>query len=320
MKPRVVLSRCLEMEACRYNGQGVRSTVVRMLEPHVEYVAVCPEVEIGLGVPRDPIRIERAREGGGEGALRLVQPSTGRDLTEPMVSFGHAFADETEGVDGLLLKNRSPSCGIGDVKVYAGEAPVTGKGMGMFAAVMAERYPGVAMEDEGRLTNAEIRHHWLTRVFASARLRRAAEVGPAGLVEYHTRYKLVLMAHSPAGQRELGRLVADAGAADFDSLVEEYRATLAEAMAEPAGRGAMINAVQHAQGYFKRALDAAEKRQFTTLQAEYRAGRLPFQALLAVLSSWVERFDAPYLREQWFFRPYPVELVVAADSGRGRLA
>jgi uncharacterized protein YbgA (DUF1722 family)/uncharacterized protein YbbK (DUF523 family) len=292
-----------------------------MLEPHVEYVPVCPEVEIGLGVPRDPIRIERAPKDDEVGGLRLVQPSTGRDLTESMVAFGHQFADSTAQVDGLLLKNRSPSCGIGDVKVYVGEVPATGKGQGMFAAVMAERYPTAPMEDEGRLTNAEIRHHWLTRLYAMARLREAAEAGPAGLVDFHTRYKLVLMAHSPRGQRELGRLVADAGAVGaFVERVDRYRAGLADALAEPAGRGAMINAVQHAQGHFKRALEAAEKRQFQMLQTEYREGRLPFQALLAVLGSWVERFDEPYLREQWFFRPYPKDLVLAADSGRGRLA
>ena len=179
VKPRVVLSRCLEIEACRYNGQGIRSSVVRLLDPHVDYVPVCPEVEIGLGVPRDPIRVERAGDGEGatldseHGPLRLVQPSTERDLTERMLGFSESFADTTGEVDGLLLKSRSPSCGIQDVKVYAGEAPVTGRGTGLFAAVMRDRYPHTAMEDEGRLTNAEIRHHWLTRVWASARLRAA---------------------------------------------------------------------------------------------------------------------------------------------------
>ncbi|MEJ2504398.1 MAG: DUF523 domain-containing protein, partial [Gemmatimonadota bacterium] len=108
VRPRLVLSRCLELEACRYNAQLIRSSVVRLLEPFVEFVPVCPEVEVGLGVPRDPIRLV---EGGGGGGLRLVQPSTGRDLTQAMHSFAHAYADATNGVDGLLLKSRSPSCG-----------------------------------------------------------------------------------------------------------------------------------------------------------------------------------------------------------------
>ncbi|MDX1674178.1 MAG: DUF523 and DUF1722 domain-containing protein [Longimicrobiales bacterium] len=319
-RPRIVLSRCLELEACRYNAQTIRSSVVRLIEPYVEFVATCPEVEIGLGVPRDPIRLVAAKQ-DGSGPVQLVQPSTGRDLTEEMTRFGHRFADATTDIDGLLLKSRSPSCGIKDVKLYAApeDAPVAGKGAGMFAGIMTERFPTAAMEDEGRLTNAELRHHWLTRIFASVALRAALEEGAAGLVGFHTRYKLILMAHSPEGQRELGRVVAAAGD-DFEAAATAYRSGFAEAMEEPAGRGAHVNAIQHAQGYFKKGLASAEKRQFESLQGQYREGRLPLQALLAVLGSWVERFDEPYLREQRYFRPYPQPLVVAADSGRARLA
>jgi len=323
--PRVVLSECLELEACRYNAQTIRSSVMRLVDPFVEFIPTCPEVEIGLGVPRDPIRLVASDAGAGDdgahSGLTLIQPSTSRDLTERMTEFGHGFADATDDVDGLLLKSRSPSCGIKDVKVYgaAEDAPVVRKDAGLFAGIMMDRYPLAAMEDEGRLTNAELRHHWLTRIFASARLRAAVAAGPAGLVDFHTRYKLVLMANSPAGQRELGRLVAEAGSA-FDDVVPGYRAGFAEAMAEPAGQGAHVNAIQHAQGYFKDGLASPEKRQFADLQAQYRDGQVPLQALLAVLGSWVERFDEPYLREQAYFRPYPRALVVAADSGRARLA
>jgi uncharacterized protein YbgA (DUF1722 family)/uncharacterized protein YbbK (DUF523 family) len=319
-RPRVALSKCLEVEACRYNAQTIRSGVVRLLDPHVDYLPTCPEVEIGLGVPRDPIRLVSAEQGQG-GHVHLVQPSTGRDLTERMTAFSHSWADSAEDIDGMVLKSRSPSCGIKDVKVYSGveEAPVVGKGAGLFAGIMLERYPTVAIEDEGRLTNAEIRHHFFTRIFASAALRHALAAGPAGLVDFHTRYKLVLMAHSPSRQQALGRVVADAGS-DFETAADVYREGFAEAMTEPAGQGANVNVIQHAQGYFKRELAGREKRQFQELQAQYRGGQLPLQALLAVLGTWVARFDERYLREQAFFRPYPHQLVVAADSGRARLA
>lgn len=319
-RPRVVLSKCLEIEACRYNAQTIRSGVVRLLEPYVDFVPTCPEVEIGLGVPRAPIRLVSAAPDDERG-LRLVQPSTGLDLTDRMMAFGHRFADATDDVDGLLLKSRSPSCGIRDVKQYAGaeDAPVTDKGAGIFATIMMERYPTAAVEDEGRLTNAEIRHHYLTRLFAAVALRAALAEGPAALVAFHTRYKLVLMAHSPSGQRRLGRVVADAGT-DFNRVARAYREGFAKAMAEPAGRGAHVNTIQHAQGYFKRGLASREKRQFGELRDRYREGQLPLQALVAVLGSWVERFDEPYLATQAYFRPYPQPLVVAADSGRGRLA
>lgn len=175
-RPRVVLSRCLELAACRYDGGGIRSEVVRRLAPWVEWVPVCPEVRIGLGVPRDPIRIERSSPGD----LRLVQPSTGLDLTERMLGFAESFADGTAAVDGVLLKSRSPSCGLGDVKIYEGEEPVTTAGTGLFAAVLRERYGGVAMADEVALADPETWHRWLTRVFASARQRADADAGPAG--------------------------------------------------------------------------------------------------------------------------------------------
>lgn len=176
VRPRVVLSRCLEMAECRYDGAGIRSPVVRLLARHVEFVPVCPEVRIGLGVPRAPIRVERSSSGDGE--LRLVQPSTGLDLTDRMTGFGESFADATEAVDGLLLKSRSPSCGLGDVKVYEGGALVTDEGWGMFAAVMRARYPDAPMEDEERLTDAAVRRRWLERVFDNARRRTRAARGP----------------------------------------------------------------------------------------------------------------------------------------------
>lgn len=305
VRPRVVLSQCLELAACRYDGARIPSGEVRALTQHVTWVPLCPEVAIGLGVPRAPIRIERDEWGD-----RLVQPSTGRDLTERMEVYGSSFADATAAVDGLLLKSRSPSCGVGDVKIHMEGVPVGTDGRGMFARVVAERYPDAACTDEVRLRDPEHRHHWLTRTWASARLREAAARGVPGLVDFHTRYKLVLMAHSPSAQRTLGRLVAEAApSSEAGAVMAEYRAGVMAALAEPAGRGATLNAVQHAQGYFKRELDPGEKREFLGLQAEYRAGRLPFPSLLAVLWDWVERFDEPYLRQQAFLRPYPRALL-----------
>ncbi len=232
-RPRVVLSRCLEFAACRYDGGGIESPVVRLLAGYVEYVPVCPEVRIGLGVPRPPIRIEET-----DGVQRLVQPSTGRDLTEPMTSFSHGFADGTGDVDGLILKSRSPSCGIGDVKIHVGGEPGPEPGDGMFARVMADRYPGAALEDEARLVDGSTRHRWLTRVWASARLREAVSTGPAGLASHHDRYA-PLLARAPAAlRRRLDALVdgavSEGGPGALDVVVGEYRSLFATT-AEPVG-------------------------------------------------------------------------------------
>lgn len=164
-----MLSRCLELAACRYDGAGIRSEVVRLLGPYVEWVPVCPEVEIGLGVPRPPIRIEAA--GSEESGLRLVEPSTGRDLTDRMLGFARSFADGMGDVDGAILKSRSPSCGLGDVKVHRGGAVASEEGTGMFAAVLRARFPELPMEDEARLLDPSVRRAWLTRVFERAGLR-----------------------------------------------------------------------------------------------------------------------------------------------------
>lgn len=325
-RPRLLLSRCLELDACRYNAETIRSGVVRGLEPHVELVPTCPEVEIGLGVPRPPIRLVSAGGSGsgeaeGDGALRLVQPSTGRDLTEGMTAWANRFVDATGPVDGAILKSRSPSCGIRDAKVYSGpeEGTPLGTAPGAFARIILARYPQVAVEDEGRLADPEIRHHFLTRIYASARLREAVLVGPRGLARFHMRYKLVLMAHSPVGQRTLGRAVAGLEGSTFEADARSYAEGFAAALADPARIGANVNVIQHAQGYFKRLLTPAEKRRFQELQDRYREGRIPLQALLSVLGGWVVRFDEGYLREQAYFRPYPQELVVAGASGGNRL-
>lgn len=328
LRPRVLLSRCLELDACRYNAETIRSAVVRRLEPHVELVPTCPEVEIGLGVPRPPIRLVLVSQGGavgggvgGDAAPRLVQPSTGQDLTERMRSWANRFMDATGPVDGAILKSRSPSCGIRDAKVYAGpeEGTPLGTGPGAFARIALERYPWVAVEDEARLAEADVRHHFLTRIYASARLRAAVADGPPGLARFHRRYKLVLMAHSPAGQRSLGRLVAGLDGATFEAAARSYEEGFGAALADPAGVGANVNVIQHAQGYFKRLLTPAEKRRFQELVVTYQEGRIPLQVLLSELSDRVVRFDEGYLREQAYFRPYPQELVMAGASGGTRL-
>lgn len=180
-RPRVVVSQCLGFAAVRYDGQALRSRFVETLRDHVEFVQVCPEVGIGLGVPRDPIRIEVTPGGRARAAdeLRLVQPSIGRDVTEEMHAFAESFLEEVRPVDGFILKSRSPSCGIADAKRFeaGAEDPLDGRGPGLFARAVLERFPHAAVEDEARLANHWRRHRFLTRLWAAARLREAGSEG-----------------------------------------------------------------------------------------------------------------------------------------------
>lgn len=317
-RPRLVVSRCLELDACRYNGASIRAPWVRRLEPFVDLVPVCPEVEIGLGVPRDPVRLVTL--GGATRMVKMVQPSTGRDLTEAMIAFAGDFLDRAGPVDGFLLKSRSPSCGIKDTKVYtAGEEPMpAGKGAGLFARTVLERFGDRAVEDEGRLTNFRLRHHFLVQLFTLARLRSLEDGARLGdLVAFHARHKLLLMAYREPALRRLGRLVADGSSRPFPDLLAEYRDLLAQALAQPAKAGAHVNVLMHAMGYFKGGLSPREKTHFLAVLEEYRARRLPLLAPLTTLRSWIERFDETYLAGQVYFEPYPVELLDLADSGDG---
>lgn len=306
-RPVVVLSKCLEQEACRYNAQVIRDDFVRELEPFVDFRMTCPEVEVGLGVPRDPIRLVQL-----DGSVRLVQPSTGLDLTGAMRSFADGFLGSLGEVDGFILKNRSPSCGLKDVKIHPadGNGPPTGKGPGLFAERVLDRFGHLAVEDEGRLRNPQIRHHFLTRLFAFAAFR-AVERKPAmrDIVEYHSRNKLLFMAHNQTGMRRLGNVVANHERNPVGDVVAAYRDELNRVLARPARPRAWVNVAQHASGYFSESLSTREKTFFGTLLDEYRRGRQPLQSVLSVLAGWLARIEVPYLEAQTFFEPYPVPLL-----------
>ena len=174
VRPIVVISRCIDFDACRYNGQVIRASLREELEPHIELRPICPELEIGLGVPRDPVRLVRSA-----GGARMVQPSTGRDLTRSMDSFSRTYLAGVDEADGFILKSRSPSCGVRDAKRFHSDAEDAehDSGPGLFAARVLERFPYAAIEDEAGLNDLRLRDQFLTKVWALASLRIAAQGG-----------------------------------------------------------------------------------------------------------------------------------------------
>lgn len=315
-KPVVVVSKCIEFEKCRYNGLGVASETVKALMDHVRFVPVCAEVEIGLGIPRDPIRVARA---GGE--LRLLQPSTGLDFTGDMKRFAASYLGSLAEVDGFILKSRSPSCGIKDVKVFAGveKQAAVDKGPGFFGGAVVELFPGYPVEDEGRLLNFRIREHFLTSLFALARFRAVRRSGMMrDLVEYQARNKLLLMSYSQKEMRLLGKIVANAGKLRMPDVLRLYEEHLRAAFAKPAKHTSNINVLMHALGYFSDSLSTREKTFFLESLERYRGGKIPLSATLSVVTSWLARLPNEYLEKQTFFDPYPEALVEITDSGKGR--
>ena len=315
-RPTVVVSKCLGFAACRYNGLGISSDVVKALVPHVDFVPVCAEVEIGLGVPREPIRVA-----AGPNGLRLLQPSTGADVTDKMTRFAATFLDSLPVVDGFILKSRSPSCGVRDVKIFRGvekEAAV-GKGSGFFGGAVAEKFPGHPLEDEGRLLNFRIREHFLASLYALARFRAArARLAMRDLVDFQARNKLLLMSYSQKEMRILGKIVANPEKKGMPEVFDEYEAHLRAALARPPKYVSNINVLMHAMGYFKEGLTPPEKAHFIASLEKYRAGKIPLSATIAIVNSWLARFGSDYLKQQTFFEPYPEALVEITDSGKGR--
>ncbi|MBC7187345.1 MAG: DUF523 and DUF1722 domain-containing protein [Calditrichaeota bacterium] len=316
VKPVVVVSKCLGFEACRYNGVTIPSEVVAKLAAFVRFVPVCPEVEIGLGVPREPIRVVQSRDGP-----RLLQPATGADVTDKMVAFASTFLAGQRNTHGFILKSRSPSCGIKDVKIFAGAGdpiPVA-KGSGFFGAAVLEQFGHLSVEDEGRLSNFRLREHFLTHLFVTARFDQVKGIGTMGaLVEFHSRHKLLLMSYSQKHLKEMGRIVANPEGKPVAQLLEQYEHHLHAALARPARSSAVINVLMHALGYFSPQLGAKEKAFFLDTLLKFREERVPLSVPVAVVKSWIARFGQPYLEAQVFFDPYPEALVEISDSGKGR--
>ena len=226
LKPVVVMSRCLGIEACRYNGKMIREDFIHHLSSFVKIRPVCPELEIGLGVPRDPILIVA----GDGGARTLIQPATGRDLTERMNAFSQNFLEKLNEVDGFILKSRSPSCGIRDTRIYgADQETVLERGAGMFAAAVLNRFPDLPVEDEKRLRNRHRREHFLTRLYALARLRRIARRPTRkALSRFHAANRLLLMAYNRTELDQLDKTLSDGRQPDAAVLAKEYKTAFIE--------------------------------------------------------------------------------------------
>lgn len=314
-RPTIVVSKCLGFAPVRYNGQMLSDLLVEKLRGLAEMIPVCPEVEIGLGIPREPVRIVET-----DGRRRLIQPGTGRDVTDAMLAFSRSFLDGLPPVDGFILKGRSPSSGIKDVKIYPGLEKVAsiGKGAGIFGGAVLDRFPLLAVEDEGRLSNFGLRETFLTRIFAHAALRKVLASGKMKeLVRFQADHKLLLMAYSQKEMRALGPIVANPDKLPWEKVAALYLKHFEAAMAATPRRPAVINVLMHALGYFKDKLRPAEKSHFLALLDKYREGELPLMVVIELIRSWAMRYEQEYLLGQTFFAPFPEGLIGVRDSGKG---
>ena len=307
-KLRIGISACLLGQKVRYDGGHKLDHFLRdTLGQFVEYVPVCPEVECGLPVPREAMRLV-----GSAASPRLVTVRTGRDLTEQMQRWAERRVAELEEerLCGFIFKSGSPSSGMEKTKVYS-EAGIPSKtGVGMFAKAFMAHFPLLPVEDEGRLHDAVLRERFIESVFVYARWRETLGHRPfvPALVRFHTEHKLVLMAHSVKHLSLMGKLVAGSRALPFAQLVNDYQQLLAEALRLTATRHKHTNVLQHAMGYFKKDLTADEKQELLDVIQQYHARHVPLIVPVTLLNHYVKKFRQAYLSAQWYLHPHPLEL------------
>jgi len=307
-KPVVVVSKCLGFAKCRYNEITIPDEFVEKLKDHVQFVTVCPELEIGLGVPRLPIRVVSIKKN-----IRLMQPATKNDLTDEIIQFIDSFVGRIKSVDGFILKSRSPSCGIKDVKIYAGleKAAALGKGAGFLGRAVLNRFACLPVEDENRLKNLRIREHFLTKLFTLACFRTTSK-SMKGLVQFHTKNKFLLMAYSQKELKILGQIIAN----QEGQMIDDYEKHLFNAFMHIPRSTSNINIFMHAFGYFKKKLIPKEKNFFFEIVEKYSNGKITLSAICLIIKSWIIRFNEDYLAKQTFFESYPAALTATSDSGK----
>ena len=307
---RIGISSCLLGQKVRFDGGHKRDAfLVDTFGPYVEWVDACPEVECGMTTPREAIRL--VRDGAG---VKLVGVKSGTDHTARMKEYAAPRVEKLAGerLDGYILKKDSPSCGMERVKIYEPGGVPARTGRGLFAEALIARFPLLPVEEEGRLSDPRLRENFVERVFAHRRLQElfAGRWTIGALVRFHTAHKLTLLAHSPRGYADLGRLVARAADVPRADLRRQYEQGFMRALTALATAKRHANVLQHMLGYFRRALDDASRAELAGAIADYQGGLVPLIVPITLMRHHVRRCEVAYLAGQVYMEPHPKELML----------
>lgn len=308
---RLGISTCLLGENVRFDGGHKQDLfLIKTLGRYVEWVPVCPEVEIGLGTPRESLRLV-----GDPEAPRLVAPKSASDHTKTMQTWARGRLDQlaAHNLHGYVLKKDSPTCGLFRVRVYGEKGMPARTGQGIFARDLVNRLPLLPVEEEGRLHDMRLRENFIGRVFAYYRWNQMLdkEARPAGLVRFHTAHKMTVMAHSPRHLQEMGRLVARAGSRSWEKVIVEYGRLFMEALRVLGTPKKHTSVLHHLMGYVKKTLSGADKTEVLGLIDDYRRGLVPLVVPLTLLQHHFRRHPVPdWLHQQVYLKPYPKELML----------
>ena len=308
---RIGISSCLLGQEVRFDGGHKRDRFLTdTLADFVSFVPVCPEMEIGLGSPRETMHLEKV-----DGVVRLLTTKTGTDLTDRMTTWATERVGHLAAMDlcGFILKKGSPSCGMERVKVYGkkGSAP-SKQGRGLFAEELMAQWPALPVEEEGRLHDPRLRENFFERVFAYRRLKSffSGDWQLGDLVAFHTAEKLLLRAHDPAGHRTLGQLVAGASALPRETVARDYATGFMEVLRKQATTRKVASVLEHTLGHLRKLLDDRARHELLALIEDYRGGLVPLVVPLTLLAHHARHHEIEYLLGQTFLAPHPKELML----------
>ena len=307
-KIKLGISTCLLGENVRYDGGHKLDRFIKeTLGQYVDYVAVCPEVECGLGIPRESMHLEGEPE-----SLRLITTRTRLDMTQRMIKWAQKRVAELEKEDlcGFIFKSDSPSSGLERVKIYNENKMPVKKGVGIFAGVFMNHFPLLPVEDEGRLHDPVLRENFIERIFTLRRWRDALKKKESrgSLVNFHAGHKLLLLAHSPKNYQAMGKLVTGQKSIPLREVLEQYQGRLLETLSIKTTVKKNVNVLQHMMGYFKKQLSADEKAELLEIISDYQKGFVPLVVPVTLIRHYVRKYRQPYLGEQVYLNPHPVEL------------
>ena len=305
---KVGISTCLLGVSVRYNGGHKHDRFLTdTLGQYVEYVPVCPEVECGLPVPRESMRLV-----GNPESPRLVTTRTQIDHTERMVNWAKKRVEELKKEDlcGFIFSSKSPSSGMERVKVYNENGNPNNRGVGIFARIFMEHFPLIPVEEEGRLHDPVLRENFIARIFTLKQwrevIRKPKSVG--NIVNYHTKNKLHILSHSEVHYREMGRLVAKGKMMPLKEFYKKYETLLMKALKLKSTPSKNCNVLQHILGYFKKNLTPGEKQELLDIILDYRNGFIPLIVPITLINHYVRKYEQLYLKEQTYLNPHPMKL------------
>lgn len=307
-KIRIGISECLLGHPVRYDGQHKHDHFITdTLGRYFDFIGVCPEVECGLGVPREPVRLV-----GDPANPGLIATRSGTDHTERMQRWSARRVIELEKEDllGFIFKAKSPSSGMEKVKVYNDKGGVIGNAPGMFAAAFTAHFPSLPCEDEGRLHDPDLRENFIERVFALWRFRQAVKLSPTlrTLMTFHARNKLLIQSHHEPLVREMGRELALLNPAQARAHIRVYEDKLMLALKTLSTVRKNTNILEHMLGHLRGLADNVDRKALADIIAQYHGGLIPLIVPVTMLRHYVVKHDIEYLRDQYYLNPHPMEL------------